>query len=260
MAGKITTAIVTLLTVLGLETVVIGAENLAQSTNTYRFEGPAGQFTIELPPDWKPIKPNILQALIDPYARDHAAESGKVLQYGFGPELSDTMTNPPYLMIELNRIGRLPERVMALQADTNFFRRVIAGSFKKADVSEYEILESRYDNKRHVARVSYTQIEPITQSELRTVESVFYTQNGAVRVLAVCPNPDSNRWTNVIETAIASVQIPERLRYQPRPALEAASRTVGSLHLFFIFGVPLVSLVGWFILNRNAGQVMSDEI
>jgi hypothetical protein len=30
--------------------------------------------------------------------------------------------------------------------------------------------------------------------------------------------------------------------------------------LILIFGVPLVAIIGWLILNRNYGEIMSDEI
>lgn len=260
MAGKIRSAIIALVAVLGLEMAVSSAENVAQSTNTHRIEGPAGEFTIDLPADWKPIEADVLQTLIDPYARDHAAESGRVLQFGYGPELSETMTNPPYLVVELNRTRRLPERVMALQSNTNFFRRVLENSFKKNGVLEYKILEASYDSQRHVVRLVFTQTDPITRSELRNVESVLYTQDGAVRVAAVCPSADWNVWTNTIESALASVKIPERLHYQARPGLEAAASNLSSFRLLLALAVPLVSMVVWFILNRNAGQVMSDEI
>jgi hypothetical protein len=259
MAGKIKVAIAALLAVTSLQT-AFGAADSVQSINTNRFTGPAGQFTVDLPADWKPISPKVLLALIDPYARDHAAESGRVIQYGFGPELSDTLTNPPYLMIELNRIGRLPERVMALQSDTNFFRRTLSTSFKREGVQEYKILETRYDNERHVASLIYTQVEPITHSELRTVESVYYTQTGAVRAMAVCANADWNRWSNTIESTIASVRIPDRLQYKPRQALASASRDAASLHLMLALGIPFISIAAWFILNRRCGEVMSDEI
>jgi hypothetical protein len=260
MAGKIKIAIVVLLAVFGSHMTITAATNATPSTNTKHFEGPAGQFTIDLPADWKPISSKVLQALIDPYATDHVAESGRVIQYGFGPEISDTLTNPPYLMIELNRIGRLPERIMALQSDKDFFQKTIATSFKRAGVPQYKILEISYDDERHIARLTYTQIEPFTQSELRTVESVFYTQNGAVRAMAVCPNAEWNTWSNTIKTTLASVQIPERLRYKARPALAAASQKAMSLQLLLVFALPLVSIIGWLILNRNCGEIMSDEI
>lgn len=260
MAGKIKIAIVALVAVLSLELTTSAATDSTPSGNTNRFEGPAGQFTIDLPADWKPISPKVLLALIDPYARDHAADSGRVLQYGFGPEVSDTLTNPPYLMIELNRIGRLPERVMALQADKDFLQRALVTGFKRVGVSEYKILDTSYDNERHVARLSYTQIEPFTQSELRTVESVYYTENGAVRAMAVCPNADWTTWSNTIETTLASVKIPERLHYKSRPGLASASRSAASFEMFFIFGVPLVSLISWFVLKRRCGEIMTDEI
>src|SRR5690348_9854897 len=176
MAGKIKIAIVALLAIFSLETAVRAATNSTPTGNANRFEGPAGQFTIDLPADWKPISPKILLALLDPYARDHAAESGRVIQYGFGPEVSDSLPNPPYLMMEMNRVGRLPERVMALQADKDFLQRTLAMGFKRVGVLEYKILDTSYDNERHVARLSYTQIEPFTHSELRTVESVYYTE------------------------------------------------------------------------------------
>lgn len=259
MAGKIRIAIAALLLLNGLQ-MALGAADSGPLTNTNRFAGPAGQFTINLPADWKPISPKVLLALIDPYARDRAADSGRVIQYGFGPEQSDTLTNPPYLMIELNRIGRLPERIMALQSETNFFRRTISTSFKREGVQEYKILETSYDNERHVAHLSYTQVEPFTHSELRTVESVFYTQTGAVRAMAVCPNADWNAWSNSIESTIASVRIPERLQYKPRPALASASRDAMSLHLMMVLGIPFVSIAAWFILNRRCGEGMSDEI
>src|SRR6267142_3338810 len=139
MAGKIKIAIVALLAVVSLETAVSAATNSTPSVGTNRFEGPGGQFKLDLPTDWKPIDPKLLQAMVDPYARDNAVESGRVIQFGFGPEMSDTVTNPPYLMIELNRIGRLPERIMALHADKDYFQRTIATSLKRAGALEFKI-------------------------------------------------------------------------------------------------------------------------
>jgi hypothetical protein len=128
MAGKIKIAIVALLAIFSLAMTVGAATKSTAFGITNRFEGPAGQFIIGLPADWKPISPKVLLALFDPYARDYAAESGRVIQYGFSPEMSDTLPNPPYLMIELNRVGRMPERMMALPADKDFFQRTIAAN------------------------------------------------------------------------------------------------------------------------------------
>jgi hypothetical protein len=117
-----------------------------------------------------------------------------------------------------------------------------------------------YDKDRHIAHLNYTQIEPFAKSELHIAQSVFYTENGAVRAMAVCPNTDWNTWSNTIESTLASVQIPERIHYKARPSLASASRSAASLELFLIFGLPLISLIGWFILNRKCGEIMTDEI
>jgi hypothetical protein len=261
MAGKIKFAIVGLLAVFSMEIAVTAATKAAPFGNTNRFEGPAGQFTIDLPADWKPIGSNVLLALIDPYARDLAAESGRVRQYGFGPVMSDLIPNPPYLMIEVNRVRRMPERVMALHSDKDWFERTISANIKHAGVEEFKILDTSFDKERHIVRFSYTQIEPFGQSELHIVQSVFYTENGAVRAMAVCPSAGWNTWSNTIETILTSVQIPERLHYKARPALAVVSRQAMSLQLLFLFFVvPLVSIVGWLILHRNCGEIMSDEI
>jgi len=261
MAGKINFAMVALLAVFSMEMAATAAIKSAPFGNTNRFEGPAGQFTIDLPVDWKPIRPNVLLALIDPYARDLAAESGRVLQYGFGPVMSDIMPNPPYLMIEVNRVRRMPERLMALHSDKDWFERTITADIKHTGVEEFKILETSFDKGRHIVRLSYTQIEPFAQSELHIVQSVFYTENGAVRAMAVCPSAGWNTWSNTIETTLASVQIPERLHYRARPAaLAVASRKALALQLMVLFVVPLVSIIGWLILHRNCGEIMSDEI
>jgi hypothetical protein len=79
--------------------------------------------------------------------------------------------------------------------------------------------------------------------------------------MAVCPSAGWNTWSNTIETILTSVQIPERLHYKARPALAVVSRQAMSLQLLFLFFVvPLVSIVGWLILHRNCGEIMSDEI
>jgi hypothetical protein len=236
------------------------ATKSAPFSNTNRFEGAAGQFTIDLPADWKPISPNVLLALTDPYARDLAAESGRVLQYGFGPAMSDLMPNPPYLMIEVNRVRRMPDRLMALHSDKDWFERTISANLKHRGVREIEILDTSFDKERHIVRFSYTQTEPYAQSELHIVQSVFYTETGAVRAMAVCPSAGWNTWSNTIETTLASVQIPERLHYKARPALAAVSRKAMSLQLMLVFLLPLVSVIGWLILHRNCGEIMSDEI
>jgi hypothetical protein len=250
-----------LLAVFAVEMAATAATKAAPFGDTNRFEGPDGQFTIDLPVDWKPIKPNVLLALVDPYALDRAAESGRVLQYGFGPVMSDIMPNPPYLMIELNRVGRMPERIMALHSDKEYLQRTITTSLKHAGVEEIKILDTSFDKDRHIVRLSYTRIEPFAQSELRIVQSVFYTENGAVRAMAICPSAGWNTWSNTIETTLASVQIPERFHYKARPAaLALASRKALSLQLMLFFVVPLVSIIGWLILHRNCGEIMSDEI
>src|SRR5262249_11907603 len=135
-----------------------------------------------------------------------------------------------------------------------------AANLKHAGAREIEILDTSFDKDRHTVRFSYTQIEPYAQSELHIVQSVFYTETGAVRVMAVCPSAGWNTWSNTIETTLASVQIPERLHYKARPALAVASRKAMSLQLLLLFVLPLVSVIGWLILHRNCGEIMSDEI
>src|SRR5580765_802859 len=169
MAGKINFAIVGLLAFCSLEMAATAATKSVPFGTTNRFEGPAGQFTIDLPVDWKPIRPNVLLALVDPYARDLAAESGRVLQYGFGPVMSDIIPNPPYLLIEVNRVRRMPERLMALHSDKDWFKRTIAANLNHAGEREIKILDTNFDKDRHIVRFSYTQIDPFAQSELHVV-------------------------------------------------------------------------------------------
>ncbi len=232
---------------------------LGATNELHRLHGRWAEFTIDLPADWKETNSPAFAAMVDPYPETEEPSPGRQVRYGYCPGASETLTNPPCLLVEIYHRGRLPDRLMALQSKGDFLRLTISENLKKAGILERNILETDYDTNRFMVRFGYTKVQRFPRKEFRIAQSVFFTEKGFVNFMAVCPKQDWALWTNTFDRAIASVQIAHGLRYRlyapPKPPS-------GTMVKEFLTGIGMVLAAGIFyiIYQRRKNSVMSDEI
>ena len=226
----------------------------------HRFPGKPAEFTIDLPAEWKDMDPQLLEALVDPYSQDDLPAQGRTARYGYSPGTSGGLTNPPYLMVEVRRTGRIPDRLMALQSNDDFLRRTISEHLTKAGILERNILEANYDSNRLMVRFGFTRIEPFARQELRIAQSVFFTEEGSINLMAVCPKQDWDAWSNKIDRAIATVQVAPNLRYRPHAPAKIPSSGTLAIEFLTVIGMVLGAGIVYVIYLRKKDSVMSNEV
>jgi hypothetical protein len=231
---------------------------LAADLHTY--QGKAAEFVIAIPTNWAEMDPQVLEAMVDPYGADDSTSTGRSVRYGYGPPISENMTNPPYIMVEVSKTFRLPDRLEALQANEGFLRTNIGRGLRKSGVLERNLLECHYDTNRHMARFTFTRGGAFVREKLRVVKQVFFTEEGSIIVMAVCRDQEWNNWSGDIESAFGSCQVAERLRYRPRAFSASSSHGGGLQSALITLAVFVVIPIAYMIYNRKAGEVMSDEI
>lgn len=231
----------------------------ATAADVQKFSGNAAEFTIAVPTNWTVMDPQILEALVDPYGADDSTSTGRAVRFGYAPAISEAVSNPPYIMVEVSKTVRLPDRIEALQANPGYLRTNILNGLRKTGVLERNLLETRYDTNRHMARFSFTKSAPFTRERLRVTKQVFFTEEGSIIVMAVCPELEWSQWSETIESALDSLQIAERLHY--RLHLASSPHLFAELQTILIMGIAFIAIpIVYFFYFRRSDQVMSDEI
>jgi hypothetical protein len=163
--------------------------SFAGETNTHKFEAKGGDFSILVPTNWAEMDPQVVQALIDPYAEDKNADKFPLLRYGYGPPISDDIPDPPYIAVQVRRNGRLPDRLVVLQSKDGFLRTNIARMLRTSGVLERNITETSYDTNKHMVRFSFTKLGPLVRDRLRITNLTYFTEEGAINLTSVCSVP-----------------------------------------------------------------------
>jgi len=253
-----TRAIVWLLTA---STALLAARvSFGDETNTHRFEGKGGEFSIVVPTNWAEMDTQVIEALVDPYAEDQYAARFPTARYGYGPPMSDTIPDPPYIAIQVRKSGRMADRLVALQSKEDFLRTNVVRMLRKSGVLERNVEDTSYDTNKHMVRFSFTKIGPLVRDRLRVTNLAFFTEEGAINVTSVCSTTQWETWKGTIESAFASFQVADRLQYKPRGIAAVAERGSGFGTFLMTIGVFIVTPIVFMIYRRRAGDVMSDEI
>jgi hypothetical protein len=234
--------------------------SLADETNTHKFEAKGGDFSILVPTNWAEMDPQVVQALVDPYAEEKYADKVPILRYGYGPPISDDIPDPPYIAVQVRKNGRLPDRLVVLQSRNDFLRTNIARMLRTSGVLERNITETRYDTNKHMVRFSFTKIGPLVRDRLRITNLTYFTEEGAINLTSVCSVPQWENWSNTIETAFSSFQLADRLHYKPRGISVLAESGSGFGSFMMIMATFIITPIVWMIYKRRVGGVMSDEI
>ena len=234
--------------------------SLAEETNLHRFEGKGGEFSILVPTNWTEMDPEVVEALIDPYAEDQYARRFPIVRYGYGPVMSDEIPDPPYIAVQVRKSGRMPDRLVNLQSKEDFLRTNIVRMLKKSGVLERNLLETTYDTNKHMVRFSFTKVGPLVRDRLRLTNLTYFTEEGAINLTSVCSVTQWETWKASIEAAFASFQVADRLRYKPKENAVIADRGSGFGTFLATIGIFIVAPIIWMIYRRNACDVMSDEI
>ena len=171
---------------------------LAQTSGTRIFQGKQSEFTIAVPTNWAEMPAQEIEALLDPYAEDYSLGSATASHYGYGPPISDAITNPPYIAVDVRKFRRLPERVVALHGNDPILKTNVSRIMKNAGILETNILEISYDTNKYMVKVRAIRVAELTRERLCITRLTFFTQEGSIGVTAVCPEPELPAWTNSI--------------------------------------------------------------
>jgi hypothetical protein len=245
---------VTLLLLLG--TPCFGAD-LTQS-----FAAKEG-FTIHLPKDWEPIPKEVIDKYSQAIAKMAPKAETQLYNYGFQRADSPKWFTYPYILVQVNRSGRIPEEQLK---SLKRIEKAMGESFAKTtdSISSFSsnasLGEPVYDPASHIL---WTRIA-IDVKKTGTVQGIIgsiLTEEGFVQIACYAKNEDFEKYLPVFETIIKKTDFKADLKLG---AQDSEGNAVGEKSgqgalpwktiFLVLIGALLLFFAGWRIRKKASGD------
>jgi len=219
-------------------------------------------FTIHLPQDWKPIPKEVLDRYSQAIAR--MAPKAEKQHYNYGFQRTDTPKwfTYPYILVQVNRSGRIPEeQLKALKR----IEKAMDDSFAKATdsissiTSNASLGEPIYDPVSHIlwTRIS---IDVKEAGTMRGIIGAILNEEGFVQIACYAMGNDFEKFLPVFEAVIKKTAIRADLKYGARNMAGKAGKEErkqsvvpwGTMTLVLI-GALLLFFIGWKRRKKASG-------
>jgi len=221
-------------------------------------------FTIHLPMDWKPIPKEVLDRYSQAISR--IAPKAEKQHYDYGFQRTDTPKwfTYPYILVQVNRSGRIPEeQLKALKR----IEKALDDSFAKATdsissiTSNASLGEPIYDPVSHILWTRIA-IDVKDTGTVRGIIGAILTEEGFVQIACYAKGDDYGKYQPVFEKVINETDIRADLEYEVRNRAGKTSEKVRNQGSFTwktislaLIGALLLFFVGW----RRKKKVSSDS-
>lgn len=175
-------------------------------------------FTLKLPDNWIEIP----KSIIDEYTQAFTdlIKYNKNVNYDYGFQLSDAeyWLQPPYILIQVDNSGRIPEgEFKNVKKMKESFNKGIDDFSEKSDAlfKNIDVNEPVYDSENHILWIlGKTFVEGV--GEVRTFSGWLLTERGMVRVLCYSLEDDYLVYVPLFEKIILECDIDEGIKYNPK--------------------------------------------
>lgn len=200
---------------------------------TQEFHAREG-FTIRLPADWKQIPPDVIKKYFSEMTRANPQMPRAVANYAFKPASNMNPLPFPYLMIQVDHSGKLPEQRLA---DTRQMKRGIEKGARDASskLSDVTASELTYDADRHIVWGTLQMTVP-DGGRLKQMLATIMTEQGVIRVVGFSTDEDYETWAPTFKAIAENLVLSEKLRYRPAadPRNTPSWMTLGALILLIV--------------------------
>jgi hypothetical protein len=188
--------------------------NLAQRVHT-------GQgFSISVPEKWVQLPPEVLKELVE----KTSAINTQKFEFAFQQNAGPPWFSYPYIMIQVNSEGRIPERTFSrLDRVKAGMQKGFSSVEKKATglLSNSSVGNAIYDSNAHILWSSAsTRVEGI--GPIKCLIAACLTEKGYVNVLGYAKADDFAAYRGLFEDIARNVEFDASLTYKPHPEDSAA--------------------------------------
>lgn len=175
-------------------------------------------FTVHLPAGWKPIPRDILDAYSAAMAKMAPGAEKQTFNYGFQLSASRKWFEYPYILIQINRAGRVPEEQLE---SLGRIEQAMGKGFEKTRESLSSIVDD--------ARLGKTSYEPSSHilwtvialdvkgfGKVRGLIGSLLTEDGFIQISCHARDQDFPGYLPVFESIVRKTDVDSGLRYNPR--------------------------------------------
>ena len=176
---------------------------------TQRFNAKEG-FTLKLPYNWVRIPGEVL----DEHSRklQQAAPDAEKLIYDYGFQMSSAgyWLACPYILICLNKTGRIPEGKMKKLTKEKKGSKPIEE--KISGIPNTEVGEILYDSDDHTLWMTFL----ADAEKVKGLIATKLTREGCIQIVCYAEDQDFNEYRKLFEDIVKNIYISEDLKYKPR--------------------------------------------
>jgi len=212
---------------------------------TQRFNAKEG-FTLKLPDNWVRIPGEIL----DEHSRklQLAAPDAEKSAYDYGFQLSgaEHWFACPYILIWLNKTGRIPEGKMKKLTKEKIGSKPIEE--KISGIPNTEVGEVLYDPDDHTLWMTFM----ADAEKVKGLIATKLTRKGCIQIICYAEDKDFNEYRKLFEDIVNNIYLSKDLEYKPRitdsiPIISQINFDKLFSHVFT--GALLIAAI-WLLLSR----------
>jgi len=212
---------------------------------TQRFNAKES-FTLKLPYNWVRIPGEVL----DEHSRklQQAAPDAEKLVYDYGFQLSGAgyWLACPYILICLNKTGRIPEGKMKKLTKEKKGSKPVEE--KISGIPNTEVREILYDPDDHTLWMTFL----ADAEKIKGLIATKLTREGCIQIVCYAEDQDFNEYRKLFEDIVKNIYISEGLEYKPRitDSIPIISQINFDKLLSHVFTSALLIGAIWLLLSR----------
>ena len=226
--------------------VVFVLTGIASGTEfTQRFNAKEG-FTLKLPRNWVRIPGEIL----DEHSRklQLAAPDAEKSAYDYGFQLSGAKHwfACPYILIWLNKSGRIPEGKMEKLTKRKKGSKPIEE--KISGIPNTEVGEILYDSNDHTLWMTFL----ANAEKIKGLIATKLTRKGCIQIVGYAEDKDFSEYRKLFEDIVNNIYLSEDMEYRPRitDSIPIISQINFDKLLSHVFTSALLICAIWLLLSR----------
>jgi hypothetical protein len=212
---------------------------------TRRFNAKEG-FTLKLPYNWVRIPGKVLDEHSRELQQGASDAERPVYDYGFQLSGAGHWLAEPYILICLNKTGRIPEGKMKKLAKEKKGSKPIEE--KVSGIPDTEVGEIIYDPDDHALWMTFL----ADAEKVKGLIATKLTREGCIQIVCYARDQDFNEYRKLFEDIVKNIYIGEDLEYKPRitDSIPIISQINFDKLLSHVFTSALLIGVIWLLLSR----------
>lgn len=179
------------------------------------FSTPRG-FSLKLPSDWIEIPRDVVDGLGEGIEQVNPNIKRQVYDYGFHRKPSEKRLTYPYILVQVQDVGRVPERQLKKMKTIQKQMNEVGETFEKGFgtlVSSMRSGETIYDPERHVLWSRFSG-DLSGVGEVRSLTGTVLTSKGVINIHCYSRGEDFEKYTPTFQAIVQSVSLDKDLKYK----------------------------------------------